>query len=789
MTVNATRRRAGGLLRQRNFGLLWAGQTVSWAGDFMSIVAMPLLAVTVLHASDFAVGALVAAAYLPWLLVGLPAGAWIDQLPARPVMITCDVVSAVLFLSIPVSAWVGILTLGQVMVVAFLAGTASVFSVTAGQVYMPALITKAELLEGNAKLQGSESAAELAGPGVAGLVAQTLGVSAALVGNALSFLVSAACVLGTRPRTAEQPSPADQSPARRPRLRQTIADGLRFVARDPFLARMSLSSTVGNLALSGLQAVQIVFLVRVLKLPPLAVGLLVAVPGVGALFGALSARRISERIGTARGLLLAFSCAQPFCLFAPLATRGAGVVLYVAGMLIFPVGVAVANVIIASFRQAYTPPGMLGRVSATMKFLAYGGIPLGALAGGGLAATLGPRQALWIIFAVLTGSGALVFSRPFFQSRDLPASRDNAASTDNRGAGTRPLTGKRRKHNLVLWTDPAFRSPLARQCRSGACRPTGSGTAAENQLDRRTASRQGQAMAAFPVPRYLAETAAREPALRAWLSSLPQLVADLADQWSVSVGEPFEPGGQCSWTAPATGALGAALVLKLEFRFGSGEERDEAAALQAWDGNGAVRLHAASTSESFYGLLLERCLPGTPLGRVLPEPEQDVVVAGLLLTLWAQPYQPDAFRPLALMCAAWADEFEAAYAGAPPEDRIDPGLARAGIALFRELPGTAADQVLLCTDLHADNILAAGREPWLMIDPKPYTGDPAYDVLQHMLNCEDRLAADPAALADRMAQLAGLNPGLVRLWLFARSVQESVGSSLMQRVARQLAPA
>ena len=430
----------------------------------MSIVAMPLLAVTVLHASDFAVGALVAAAYLPWLLVGLPAGAWIDQLPPRPVMITCDVVSAVLFLSIPVSAWAGMLTLGQVMVVAFLAGTASVFSVTAGQVYLPALITTAELVEGNAKLQGSESAAELAGPGVAGLVAQTLGVSAALVGNALSFLVSAACVLGSRPRaagrpSAEQPSPAGPSAARRPGLRQTIADGIRFVAHDPFLARMSLSSTIGNLALSGLQAVQIVFLVRVLKLPPLAVGLLVAVPGIGALVGALSVRRITERTGTAHGLLLAFCCAQPFGLLAPLATRGAGVVLYVAGMLIFPVGVAVANVIIASFRQAYTPPGMLGRVSATMKFLAYGGIPLGALAGGGLAATLGPRQALWIIFAVLAGSGALVFSRRFFQSRDLPTSPDNALSADSRAAGASHLPGgKHRKHHLALWTNPGIRS-------------------------------------------------------------------------------------------------------------------------------------------------------------------------------------------------------------------------------------------------------------------------------------------------------------------------------------------
>lgn len=296
-------------------------------------------------------------------------------------------------------------------------------------------------------------------------------------------------------------------------------------------------------------------------------------------------------------------------------------------------------------------------------------------------------------------------------------------------------------------------------------------------------------MAALPVPRYLAETAAREPALRVWLGSLSQVVADLAGQWSVSVGEPFEPGGQCSWTAPATGPSGVALVLKVGFRFGGGEERDEAAGLQAWDGNGAVRLYAASTSESFYGLLLERCLPGIALGNVLPGPEQDVVVAGLLRRLWAQPYQRDAFRPLAQMCAAWADEFEAAYAAAPPEDRIDPGMARAGIGLFRELPGTAAGHMLLCTDLHADNILAAGREPWLMIDPKPYAGDPAYDVLQHMLNCEDRLAADAAALADRMARLTDLDSGRVRQWLFARSVQESVGSPLMRQVARTLAPA
>jgi streptomycin 6-kinase len=292
----------------------------------------------------------------------------------------------------------------------------------------------------------------------------------------------------------------------------------------------------------------------------------------------------------------------------------------------------------------------------------------------------------------------------------------------------------------------------------------------------------------FTVPQNLAETARREDGVRAWINGLPQIVAEYADRWSLRVGAPFQPGGQCSWTAPATGPEGASLVLKVGVRFPGGEERDEAAGLRIWDGNGAVKLHRAEESESAYGLLLERCQPGTPLGQMLPGPEQDQVVARLLRRLWAQSHAAYPFRPLAQMCDAWAGEFEREYAAAGPGDRIDPGLARAGIALFRALPRTADSQVLLCTDLHGENILAALREPWLVIDPKPYVGDPAYDVLQHMLNCEDRLAAGPGALALRMADLAGLDGGRVRQWLFARSVQESIGSPLMRLVAGRLAP-
>jgi streptomycin 6-kinase len=296
-------------------------------------------------------------------------------------------------------------------------------------------------------------------------------------------------------------------------------------------------------------------------------------------------------------------------------------------------------------------------------------------------------------------------------------------------------------------------------------------------------------MTAFAVPRYLAETARRDSGVSGWIAGLPAIVADLAGRWSLQVGEPFQPGGQYSWTAPVTDPAGAGLVLKVGFRSLGGEERDEAAGLRLWDGNVAVRLHAACESESAYALLIERCLPGTPLVQALPEPEQDLVVTRLLRQLWAQPSTAYPFRPLAQMCAAWAEEFEQEYAAAPAADRVDPGLARAGIALFRALPQTAGPRVLLCTDLHGDNILAAQRAPWLVIDPKPYVGDPAYDVLQHMLNCEDRLATDPTGLASRMAGLAGIDAGRVRQWLFARSVQESIGSPLMRQVGRQLAPA
>lgn len=271
---------------------------------------------------------------------------------------------------------------------------------------------------------------------------------------------------------------------------------------------------------------------------------------------------------------------------------------------------------------------------------------------------------------------------------------------------------------------------------------------------------------------------------RHWVAELPGVVADLTERWSLRLDEPYQPGGQCSWVAPARDPAGRELVLKVGWRHV--EALHEAEGLALWAGDGAVRVHAADAFGQTSALLLERCLPGTPLKQALPEPEQDPVVAGLLRRLWREPPADGRFRSLRIMCAEWADTFEADLTAVP--GRIDPGLARAGAALFRELPTTADRQVVLCTDLHGDNILSAQREPWLVVDPKPHVGDPTYDALQHMLNRE-RLDHNPADLVRRMADLLDLDRDRLARWLFARCVVESIHNPILRQVALAMAPA
>ena len=244
------------------------------------------------------------------------------------------------------------------------------------------------------------------------------------------------------------------------------------------------------------------------------------------------------------------------------------------------------------------------------------------------------------------------------------------------------------------------------------------------------------------MPQRLVDAVARD-GRHAWLERLPDVVRVLAEQWSLEIGEPFRPGGQTAWVAAVRSVGRDDLVLKVGWRHT--EAANEADGLREWDGDGAVRVYAVAELEDSTASLLERCKPGSQLkGR--PESEQDIVIAGLLRRLWREPPAGHPFRPLQTMCDAWADEFEQKTALAPTT--LDPGIAREGIARLRALPPSAPSSVLLCTDLHAENVLAAEREPWLVIDPKPYVGDPTYDAVQHLLNCFDRLRADPRAGAE-----------------------------------------
>jgi streptomycin 6-kinase len=257
----------------------------------------------------------------------------------------------------------------------------------------------------------------------------------------------------------------------------------------------------------------------------------------------------------------------------------------------------------------------------------------------------------------------------------------------------------------------------------------------------------------------------------------------LARAWSLTVEAPFVPGGQTAWVAPVRLRTGAERVLKIAWRHPEGEH--EADGLHAWAGRGAVRVYAVERTADAIGLLLERCRPGTPLA-AHPEPAQDEVIASLLRRLWIARPAGHPFRSLATMCAQWADEFAEQVAARP--DVVDPGLAREGVALCRSLPADAGRAVLLVTDLHAGNVLAARREPWLVIDPKPHVtaGDPAFDGVQHLLNCTERLRADPAGLAARMAGLLEVDPARLRRWLFARCVLESPRDPLLADIARRL---
>jgi len=392
--------------------LLWLGETVSLVGSSVGSVALTLVAAVTLHSDAFVVGVLNGAYWLPWLVIGLPAGAWIDRLGRhRQVMMACDALSLVVFLSVPVAAWGGVLTAAQLVVVAVVAGCAKVFFTIAYRAFVPSLVPDDALMTANAKLQGSESSAQIVGPGLAGLLAQLAEATTGMLVDAVSFAVSWLCLERMRDRRVP--------PVPRRRLRTDIADGLKFIAYDPVLRALVCFGAVSNLALTGFNSVGVVYLVRDAGASPGLVGLVYTFAGVGGVIGSVVARRLACQVGSARAVLVCQAVALPSMLLAPMG----GVGLFAVAVFACGMGVTASNVIQGTFRQRYCPPELFGRITAASSVINYGTIPLGAVVGGLLGDGVGLGTALWVMAGVAAGSVLILVAGRLWLMREFPARR------------------------------------------------------------------------------------------------------------------------------------------------------------------------------------------------------------------------------------------------------------------------------------------------------------------------------------------------------------------------------
>jgi MFS family permease len=428
-----TGRRGLGLLREFDFRQLFVADTVSQIGTQVSMLALPLVAVLALKASTFEVGVLAACETLAFLLVGLPAGAWVDRLRRRQVLIAGDLGRALLLGSVPLAWWVGHLTMGQLFVVALLTGVCTVFFDVSYQSYLPHLVGRDNLVEGNAKLEVVRATNQIGGPTVAGLLIQLLTAPVAVAVDAVSYLGSALFVARIRRR--------EEKPERGPdaHLGREIMEGLRFVLGNRMLRAIAACTGSSNFFGGIGIALEVVLLARVLHLSPGVIGLFFSVGSVGGLIAAFSATPIARRLGQGPTIWIIPAVTAPGALLLPLAQRGWLVWLAAAGNAIWSFGAVVYNVTQVSFRQGLCPERLLGRMNASIRFLVWGTLPLGSFVGGVLGQTLGVRQALWV--GAIGGMFAFipVLLSPLRGMRDLPSYEE--APVTEAEYGQEPVAG------------------------------------------------------------------------------------------------------------------------------------------------------------------------------------------------------------------------------------------------------------------------------------------------------------------------------------------------------------
>jgi MFS family permease len=418
------------LWRHRNFLLLWSGQSVSEIGSSVTLLALPLTAVVVLRASTFQVGLLTAASTAAFALIALPAGALVDRWAKRRLMIWCDVARMVIIGSVPLAAALGVLTLWQLYAVAVTAGVGTVFFDVAYQSYLPEVVDREHLVEANGKLGATQAFAQVTGPGLGGALTGLLGAARALAADSISYAVSVASLLAMDVR--EEARPAEGA---RLGLRQEIAEGLSFVLRHPVLRKIVACTGTANLFGSMALALDIVFLVRVVRVRPADTGLLIAVASLGGVAGGLLAGRLGRLIGSARIIwysLLVFGFPQ---LIIPLAAPGWRLAAFPAGLACFSFAAVVYNVAQVSYRQAICPPRLLGRMNAAVRWVVWGTIPLGGVLGGALGTLVGVRPTLWIAYVGSWAAGWWVFFSPLRRQRDFDLEDHRAPGSGLPGHG------------------------------------------------------------------------------------------------------------------------------------------------------------------------------------------------------------------------------------------------------------------------------------------------------------------------------------------------------------------
>jgi predicted MFS family arabinose efflux permease len=330
-------------------------------------------------------------------------------------MIACNASALVLLASVPIVYWLGLLSIGYLLFVAVASGVGAVFFGPAYGAYLPSLVDGDDLGEANAKLDGSAQVAFMGGSGVGGVIAQIFGAIGGLFVDALTYVVAVVCLGSIRKREPRREVSAEPTT-----IRQDIAEGIRYLVREPYLRVIALCAGVENLLLSGALALLVLFLVNVVAVPAGVVGMLMIADSLGGLAGAIIATRVTKWLGTARALIVLAITTAPFGLLIPLTTKGIGLAFFLFGMGVPAAGMVACGIISATFRQRYCPQEMQGRISTTAMVIVYGSMPIGALIGGLLGSRLGITTALWIMLGALAAAKFLRFLGPIKRSRDLP---------------------------------------------------------------------------------------------------------------------------------------------------------------------------------------------------------------------------------------------------------------------------------------------------------------------------------------------------------------------------------